>query len=954
MKTRRYVQLLTALALSLAAAGQTVTRGPYLQSGTPSRVIVKWRTDSASDSVVRYGFAPGNLTQAASVPGAVTNHEVVVVGLPSNTTYYYSVGTFGQELAGNDDSHYFVTSPPAGTAKPTRIWVIGDSGTANTNAAAVRDAFVTYTGSRHADLWMMLGDNAYPDGTDAQYQAAVFNMYPLFLRNTVLWPTLGNHDGHTADSASQTGPYYDIFTLPKFGEAGGVPSGTEAYYSFDYGNIHFVCLDSYETSRSPSGAMLTWLEADLLANNEPWVIGFWHHPPYTKGSHNSDTETELIDMRENALPLLEQYGVDLVLTGHSHSYERSYLIDGHYGLSSTFIDSMKVDGGDGRETGSGAYEKPVLERVPHAGAVYAVAGSSGQTSGGALNHPVMFLALNALGSMVLDINGDRLDAVFLDSAGAVRDEFTMLKGTDATAPQISAVEAKGDPTHVSVTYSEGVEKNSAEAASNYHIDHGVTVTGAVLEPDAKTASLTTTTLAKGVTYTLTVNNVTDLSGNVIAPDTQAQFEYREQATVDFQDGRLPDGGYGGTRDTYIAEATPTANFGAASQLLVDGDDPSGTGKDLATLIRWDISQIPPGSAVEEVEITFEVFNVSGSTYEVYELKRDWVEVEATWDQAANGSQWNTPGAKGAMDRGSTELGALAASAMGPAKVLLNADGLAAVQNWVDNPAANFGLVLANSSAGDGADMRSREYGTVTGRPSLRVTYSPPGGGPPEPRIHVQEIGMELKNAGKWRYARATVRITDEAGSPVEAATVSVQWSGLTSDADSVTTNASGDAVVDSDKVTKSATGQFSVTITGVAKAGAVYDQAANTESADCIDTGGNACGGPPGSGELHVSTVEVTLSRKGRDWSGRATVALLDQDGNPVSSALVEGRWTLNGTDIGGASGTTDGSGQAVVNSPKERASTGDVFRYTVTDVSLSGYTLDPASEGSCGEAVVP
>jgi hypothetical protein len=46
--------------------------------------------------------------------------------------------------------------------------------------------------------------------------------------------------------------------------------------------------------------MMTWLQNDLAATNKAWIIAFWHHPPYTKGSHNSDTETQLIEMRQNA------------------------------------------------------------------------------------------------------------------------------------------------------------------------------------------------------------------------------------------------------------------------------------------------------------------------------------------------------------------------------------------------------------------------------------------------------------------------------------------------------------------------------------------------------------------------------------------------------------------------------------------------------------------------------
>src|SRR6185503_453330 len=129
-----------------------------------------------------------------------------------------------------------------------------------------------------------------------------------------------------------------------------------------------------------------WLQDDLAATTQDWIIAFWHHPPYTKGSHNSDTETELIQMRENALPILEAGGVDLVLCGHSHCYERSYLLNGHYGLSNSLTPAMKVDGGDGREDGTGAYQKPG-GLAANAGAVYAVAGSSGKISGGTLNHP---------------------------------------------------------------------------------------------------------------------------------------------------------------------------------------------------------------------------------------------------------------------------------------------------------------------------------------------------------------------------------------------------------------------------------------------------------------------------------------------------------------------------------------------------------------------------------------
>jgi hypothetical protein len=427
----------------------TVTRGPYLQQGTPNSVIVRWRTATATDSRVRYGNAPGNLTSSVDAAAVTTEHEVTLNGLTADTTYYYSIGSTSEVFAGDDTEHFLLTSPPPGTAKPTRLWVLGDSGTANANAQAVANAYENLTGTTHTDLWLMLGDNAYNDGTDSQYQAAVFDMYPGMLRKSVLWPTLGNHDGVTADSATQTGPYYDIFTLPTNAEAGGLASGTEAYYSFDYGNIHFICLESHETDRSPGGAMMSWLTQDLAATTQEWIIAFWHHPPYTKGSHNSDTESQLIQMRENALPILEAAGVDLVLSGHSHSYERSYLLDGHYGSATTLTPSMQVDNGNGRSDGDGAYKAVFNEADPYRGAVYITAGSSGKISNGTLDHPVMVHAsLMQLGSLVLDIDGNRLDATFVRENGAVDDYFTILKNPDncpaLTNPDQADADGDGD------------------------------------------------------------------------------------------------------------------------------------------------------------------------------------------------------------------------------------------------------------------------------------------------------------------------------------------------------------------------------------------------------------------------------------------------------------------------------------------------------------------------------
>lgn len=417
---------LLLIVVAQSASPTVLERGPYLQTPTSSSMVVKWRTNVASDSIVKYGIVPTDLTSMVSSSALTTEHEVTVTGLVPDTRYYYSVGSSSETLSGGDTGHFFTAAPLPGTTKPTRVWIVGDAGTASANAAAVRDAYKNYTGGGVTDLWLMLGDNAYQDGKDSEFQAALFDTYPELLRASPVWPAFGNHDGHTADSVTQSGAYYDIFSLPTNGEAGGVASGTEAYYSFDYGNIHFISLDSAESDRSPTGAMMTWLEKDLTANDKDWVIAYWHHPPYTNGSHNSDKESPLIEMRQNALPILEAHGVDLVLSGHSHSYERSHLIKGHYGTSDTLANAMIVDDGDGREDGDGAYEK-TDGSAGNAGTVYVVAGSAGKLGKGKLNHPAMAVSRKRMGSLVLDVKGGRLDAIFLDSGGNIGDRFTIVK-----------------------------------------------------------------------------------------------------------------------------------------------------------------------------------------------------------------------------------------------------------------------------------------------------------------------------------------------------------------------------------------------------------------------------------------------------------------------------------------------------------------------------------------------
>jgi len=196
-----------------------------------------------------------------------------------------------------------------------------------------------------------------------------------------------------------------------------------------------------------------------------------------------------------------------------------------------------------------------------------------------------------------------------------------------------------------------------------------------------------------------------------------------ETAVSFQDGVSPSPAYAGTRDTEVCELKTDRTAGTAKKIEADGglDD---AGKDRYALLRWDVSAIPAGSVVRSAWITFHVVGGgSRRAYSLYELKREWVEKEATWIHAAGGKPWEMPGAKGPQDRGEA-AGTLPASKDGPSTFPLDP---AVVQGWVNRPAANFGLLLANSDSSDGIQVASREHDAVLERPKLTIVWGRPGG-----------------------------------------------------------------------------------------------------------------------------------------------------------------------------------------------------------------------------------
>lgn len=413
--------------LTSSLSAQEVTRGPYLQMLGSKTVTIRWRTTVETTSKVSYGFNNCSLDQRTIQNEETTEHEITLSNLVPNQKYFYSIGTVDKIFAGGDEQHFFKTSPLGAMEETINIWVLGDAGTGGFNQRKVRDAFYEFQDNEPLDMILLLGDNAYPSGTDDEFQDSMFeDMYEDKLINTPTFSTYGNHDAIAADNEDESGPYFDIFNFPKKGELGGIPSGHEGFYSFDYGDIHIISINDYDEDMSVDEEQFQWLKADLEANDKGWLIVLLHFPPYGGSNNISDIDVHSTELRATHLPLFEAHGVDLVLGGHSHHYQRSYLLANHYGYSYDFLpDEHVMDMGDGQLDGDGAYQK----KVDNKGTVYLTTGSAAALFGinDDLDYPAMYANHLNYGSVRLQVKHDQLDASFITEEGIIMDYFTIQK-----------------------------------------------------------------------------------------------------------------------------------------------------------------------------------------------------------------------------------------------------------------------------------------------------------------------------------------------------------------------------------------------------------------------------------------------------------------------------------------------------------------------------------------------
>jgi hypothetical protein len=501
--------------LELIGNDDIITRGPYLQMGSQTGITVRWRTGIATNSRITYGTAFGTYTNTVDDATVTTEHVVNLTGLTADTKYFYTVGstTATQQATA---LNYFTTVPLDNTTRKLRFLGLGDCGNASTNQIDVKNAALQYIGANEIDGLFTIGDNAYNSGLDAEFQLEFFDIYKNdLLLNKKLYPTPGNHDygNSSANTGVRNNAYYNSFTLPTAGQIGGLASGTEAYYSYNIGSVHFVSLDSYgredgNTTKmyDTSGAQATWLKNDLAANTKRWTVVYFHHPPYTKTSHTSDTESDLIAIRERFITILERFGVDLVIAGHAHGYERSYLLKNYYNtVASPLLDANfnaalhtatgnKQNGRYDATANSCAYS--YNDGQFNHGSVYIVSGSAGQLGGTTAGYPhdaMYYSNVTNGGSFYFEVDSNRLDAKFLSYSGTgatvtpvVRDQFTIFKnvGKKQTidvvqgTPSVLSASWRGNylwPENSNVTTRDIVVLNDVVGSFTYYVNDGMPV-----------------------------------------------------------------------------------------------------------------------------------------------------------------------------------------------------------------------------------------------------------------------------------------------------------------------------------------------------------------------------------------------------------------------------------------------------------------------------------------------
>lgn len=322
--------LLILLLLTEWAMTQVVNRYPVIQRPSQTTATIAWRRANNSTGTLYLGNSPGVWFDSLSTTGLEKKHFFDLAGLQANTQYYYQV----KSIAPNDTfisavEHFYTAPLPL--SDDVSFLAYGDCGYNNGIQHQVGNLMEQET----VDFAIVTGDIDQNVGDN--YDNIFFGVYKDMLKRDCHYTCIGNHDTYADNAAT----YMDAFYLPS-----NNPANTERYYSFEWGDSKFICLDANLPYKSGTD-QFNWMIDEFKCNDKKWLFIFFHQPPWTNAwsldyyvpfspyfLYQGDE-----DMRTDLVPEFERYGVDFVVNGHSHCYQRGamngvqYLVTGGAGAS---------------------------------------------------------------------------------------------------------------------------------------------------------------------------------------------------------------------------------------------------------------------------------------------------------------------------------------------------------------------------------------------------------------------------------------------------------------------------------------------------------------------------------------------------------------------------------------------------------------------------------------------
>ena len=305
-------------SFDLVAASAAVSRRralfdirPYLQKLQPTQVTIKWQSRLPLTAKVKLRDRQVEQFSNYPVPARPVLHQVTIHDLLPKTTYEFSVEVSSAEFGRVQSPSVAFRTPPEQQDSVT-FGVYGDSRTHSAQHGQVVRAMMEKFGEK-LDFCLHTGDLVTSGNDRDSWPIEFFAPAEDMLSCLPVLPVLGNHEDNSEN-------YFEFFDLP----------GNERWFSYDRGPAHVIHLDCHFSSLRPDSEQYAWLQSDLAQSDAPWKVVVVHSPFFSSGPHgelNEDglpAEKAMAQLRKHILPLLEQYGVNLVFAGHDHFYERSH------------------------------------------------------------------------------------------------------------------------------------------------------------------------------------------------------------------------------------------------------------------------------------------------------------------------------------------------------------------------------------------------------------------------------------------------------------------------------------------------------------------------------------------------------------------------------------------------------------------------------------------------------